>query len=145
MQDWLDIDFGLAEGADFIAVSFVKSADVMTNLKSYVSSRSDRPVEVIAKIESFDSVPNAQEIVEASDGVMVARGDLGASPQRSHRLSGFLLQPPYIMSYLCENNARSSLQSTTYEASLTSIYCIISTRFRTPHSCALPSMDGMSK
>lgn len=77
-KDWLDIDFGLAEGADFIAVSFVKSADVMTNLKSYVSSRSDRTVEVIAKIESFDSVPNAQEIVEASDGVMVARGDLGA-------------------------------------------------------------------
>ena len=77
-QDWKDIDFALAEDVDFIAVSFVKTADVMINLKSYVANRSDNPVEVIAKIESFDSVPNVQEIVEASDGVMVARGDLGA-------------------------------------------------------------------
>jgi len=77
-KDWKDIDFALAENVDFIAVSFVKTADVMNNLKSYVASRSDNPVEVIAKIESFDSVPNVQEIVEASDGIMVARGDLGA-------------------------------------------------------------------
>ncbi len=80
-QDWKDIDFALSEDVDFIAVSFVKTADVMVNLKSYVANRSDNPVEVIAKIESFDSVPNVQEIVEASDGVMVARGDLGAPPR----------------------------------------------------------------
>lgn len=83
LQDWKDIDFALAENVDFIAVSFVKTADVMNNLKSYVASRSDNPVEVIAKIESFDSVPNVQEIVEASDGIMVARGDLGAHPPLS--------------------------------------------------------------
>jgi 2-keto-3-deoxy-L-rhamnonate aldolase RhmA len=63
---------------DFIAVSFVKTPDVMNNLKSYCGARSGRPIEIIAKIESFDSVPNLQDIVEASDGVMVARGDLGA-------------------------------------------------------------------
>ena len=45
---------------DFIAVSFVKSADVMNNLKSYVRSRSPSTIEIVAKIESFDSVPNIQ-------------------------------------------------------------------------------------
>lgn len=78
-QDWLDIDFAIGEGVDFIAVSFVKSADVIINLKSYLSSRSDKVIEVIAKVESFDSVPNLQDIVDASDAVMVARGDLGTA------------------------------------------------------------------
>jgi len=40
MQDWLDIDFGIAEGVDFIAISFVKSAEVITHLKSYIAARS---------------------------------------------------------------------------------------------------------
>lgn len=39
-QDWLDIDFGIAEGVDFIAVSFVKSAEVINHLKSYLAARS---------------------------------------------------------------------------------------------------------
>ena len=77
MQDWLDIDFAIREGVDFIAVSFVKNADVINNLKSYLSSRADKIIEIIAKVESHDSVPNLEEIVAASDAVMVARGDLG--------------------------------------------------------------------
>ena len=86
-KDWLDIDFAIAQEVDFIAVSFVKSADVINNLKSYLAARGGgaggkgggrAPIEVIAKVESFDSVPNLAEIVEASDAVMVARGDLGA-------------------------------------------------------------------
>jgi pyruvate kinase len=40
VQDWLDIDFGIAEGVDFIAVSFVKSAEVINHLKSYIAARS---------------------------------------------------------------------------------------------------------
>lgn len=40
MQDWLDIDFGIAEGVDFIAVSFVKSAEVIKHFKSYIAARS---------------------------------------------------------------------------------------------------------
>lgn len=40
MQDWLDIDFGIAEGVDFIAVSFVKSAEVIKHLKSYIAAKS---------------------------------------------------------------------------------------------------------
>lgn len=47
-QDWLDIDFGVAEGVDFIAVSFVKSAEVINHLKSYIKARArDRSVSII--------------------------------------------------------------------------------------------------
>ncbi|KAH7573867.1 hypothetical protein JRO89_XS03G0217300 [Xanthoceras sorbifolium] len=77
--DWLDIDFGIAEGVDFIAISFVKSAEVIYHLKSYIAARSrDSDISVIAKIESIDSLKNLEEIIKASDGAMVARGDLGA-------------------------------------------------------------------
>ncbi|KAK3024083.1 hypothetical protein RJ639_044185 [Escallonia herrerae] len=78
-KDWLDIDFGIAEGVDFIAISFVKSAEVINHLKSYIKARArDSDISVIAKIESIDSLKNLEEIIQASDGAMVARGDLGA-------------------------------------------------------------------
>ncbi|KAE9612056.1 hypothetical protein Lal_00022237 [Lupinus albus] len=78
-KDWLDIDFGIGEGVDFIAISFVKSAEVIKHLKSYIAARSpDSDISVIAKIESIDSLKNLEEIIQASDGAMVARGDLGA-------------------------------------------------------------------
>ncbi|XP_057506961.1 pyruvate kinase isozyme A, chloroplastic-like [Actinidia eriantha] len=78
-KDWLDIDFGISEGVDFIAISFVKSAEVINHLRSYIQARSrDSDVSVIAKIESIDSLKNLEEIIQASDGIMVARGDLGA-------------------------------------------------------------------
>ncbi|GAB2268977.1 hypothetical protein Dimus_003910 [Dionaea muscipula] len=78
-KDWLDIDFGIAEGVDFIAISFVKSAEVIHHLKSYIAARSrDSDTAVIAKIESIDSLKNLEEIIRASDAAMVARGDLGA-------------------------------------------------------------------
>ncbi|CAD6207064.1 unnamed protein product [Miscanthus lutarioriparius] len=78
-KDWIDIDFGIAEGVDFIAVSFVKSAEVINHLKSYISARSrGSDIGVIAKIETIDALKNLEEIICASDGIMVARGDLGA-------------------------------------------------------------------
>lgn len=78
-KDWLDIDFGIAEGVDFIAISFVKSAEVINHLKSYIAARArGSDIAVIAKIESVDSLKNLEEIILASDGAMVARGDLGA-------------------------------------------------------------------
>ncbi|XP_022958886.1 pyruvate kinase isozyme A, chloroplastic-like [Cucurbita moschata] len=80
-KDWLDIDFGIAEGVDFLAISFVKSAEVIKHLKSYIAARSRGrccDISIIAKIESLDSLNNLEEIIVASDGAMVARGDLGA-------------------------------------------------------------------
>eukprot|EP00252_Welwitschia_mirabilis_P014922 TRINITY_DN32995_c0_g1_i1.p1 TRINITY_DN32995_c0_g1~~TRINITY_DN32995_c0_g1_i1.p1 ORF type:complete len:588 (+),score=112.99 TRINITY_DN32995_c0_g1_i1:236-1999(+) len=78
-KDWLDIDFGISEGLDFIAISFVKSAEVIKHLKSYIAARSrEGDIGVIAKIESVDSLKCLEDIIQTSDGAMVARGDLGA-------------------------------------------------------------------
>lgn len=78
-KDWLDIDFAMEEGVDFIALSFVRSADSINHLKSYIAARSPKSdIAVIAKIESVDSLKNLDEIIHVSDGAMVARGDMGS-------------------------------------------------------------------
>ncbi|CAD5164294.1 unnamed protein product [Musa acuminata subsp. malaccensis] len=76
-KDWEDIKFGVDNQVDFYAVSFVKDAKVIHELKDYLK-RCNADIHVIPKIESADSVPNLQSIISASDGAMVARGDLGA-------------------------------------------------------------------
>ncbi|KAK1421436.1 hypothetical protein QVD17_23769 [Tagetes erecta] len=76
-KDWDDIKFGVDNQVDFYAVSFVKDAEVIYELKKYLKS-CDADIQVIPKIESADSIPNLQSIITASDGAMVARGDLGA-------------------------------------------------------------------
>lgn len=76
-KDWADINFGIAEGVDFIAMSFVNDADAVRNLKDYISTKSSISIRVLAKIESLESLQKLGEIVEASDGLMIARGDLG--------------------------------------------------------------------
>ncbi|KAG8083675.1 hypothetical protein GUJ93_ZPchr0016g2638 [Zizania palustris] len=79
-KDWLDIDFGISEGVDFIAVSFVKSAEVINHLKSYIAARSrGSDIAVIAKIESIDSLTNLEEIIRASDGAMLNKPVIVAS------------------------------------------------------------------
>ncbi|XP_024966820.1 plastidial pyruvate kinase 1, chloroplastic-like [Cynara cardunculus var. scolymus] len=75
-KDWSDIEFGISEGVDFIAMSFVKDADAVKHLKNYLSTK-NKLIKVLAKIESLESLHKLEEIVEASDGIMVARGDLG--------------------------------------------------------------------
>ncbi|KAH7557738.1 hypothetical protein JRO89_XS11G0210800 [Xanthoceras sorbifolium] len=76
-KDWEDIKFGVDNKVDFYAVSFVKDAQVVHELKNYLKS-CDADIHVIVKIESADSIPNLHSIITASDGAMVARGDLGA-------------------------------------------------------------------
>lgn len=76
-KDWIDVDFAIAEAVDFIAVSFVKSADVLKHLRSYINARG-RSIGVFAKIESSDSLKHLEDIIAVADGAMVARGDLGA-------------------------------------------------------------------
>ncbi|XP_071706313.1 pyruvate kinase isozyme G, chloroplastic-like [Rutidosis leptorrhynchoides] len=76
-KDWDDIKFGVDNQVDFYAVSFVKDAEVIHELKSYLKS-CGADIQVIPKIESADSIPNLHSIISASDGAMVARGDLGA-------------------------------------------------------------------
>ncbi|KAJ6881589.1 hypothetical protein NC651_028245 [Populus alba x Populus x berolinensis] len=76
-KDWDDIKFGVENKVDFYAVSFVKDAQVVHELKNYLQS-CGADIHVIVKIESADSIPNLPSIITASDGAMVARGDLGA-------------------------------------------------------------------
>ncbi|CAN6564837.1 unnamed protein product [Malus baccata var. baccata] len=76
-KDWEDIKFGVDNKVDFYAVSFVKDAQVVHELKNYLQSN-NADIHVIVKIESADSIPNLHSIITASDGAMVARGDLGA-------------------------------------------------------------------
>ncbi|CAH8279426.1 unnamed protein product [Arabidopsis lyrata] len=76
-KDWEDIKFGVENKVDFYAVSFVKDAQVVHELKKYLQN-SGADIHVIVKIESADSIPNLHSIITASDGAMVARGDLGA-------------------------------------------------------------------
>ncbi|KAK3014952.1 hypothetical protein RJ639_008112 [Escallonia herrerae] len=76
-KDWDDIKFGVDNNIDFYAVSFVKDAAVIHELKNYLQS-CGADIHVIPKIESADSIPNLHSIIAASDGAMVARGDLGA-------------------------------------------------------------------
>ncbi|XP_024391266.1 pyruvate kinase isozyme G, chloroplastic [Physcomitrium patens] len=76
-KDWEDIKFGVENKVDFYALSFVKDAQVVHELKSFLKGKS-ADIHVIVKIESADSIPNLQSILDAADGAMVARGDLGA-------------------------------------------------------------------
>ncbi|KAK4557567.1 hypothetical protein RGQ29_007359 [Quercus rubra] len=76
-KDWEDIKFGVDNQVDFYAVSFVKDERVVHELKDYLRN-SNADIHVIVKIESADSIPNLHSIISASDGAMVARGDLGA-------------------------------------------------------------------
>lgn len=76
-RDWKDIDFGIKEGVDFIALSFVKDEKVINLLRKYLQKKK-ASIDIIAKIECLAALNNLPKIVKLSDGVMIARGDLGA-------------------------------------------------------------------
>jgi pyruvate kinase len=75
-KDRADLEFGLKHDVDAVALSFVRSADDVNQVKQIVTKRG-RDVPVIAKIEKPQAIEHLEEILEAADGVMVARGDLG--------------------------------------------------------------------
>ncbi|MZG31367.1 MAG: pyruvate kinase [Nitrospinae bacterium] len=76
-KDKADLKFGLQEGVDMVALSFTGSAKDVRRLRSLIKKEGGKGVEVIAKIERKQAVENLEEIVQAADGTMVARGDLG--------------------------------------------------------------------
>lgn len=75
--DKRDLDFGCNNGIDLIAASFVRNKKGVLEIKEYLKEIGHPDIPVIAKIENEEGVDNIQEILEAADGVMVARGDLG--------------------------------------------------------------------
>lgn len=76
-KDRDDIAFGLEQEVDFVALSFVRSANDVETLRGLLGAKGARTVKVVAKIENQEGVRNAEAIARAADGVMVARGDLG--------------------------------------------------------------------
>ena len=76
-QDKKDIIFGIEQKFDFIAASFVRSAEVIREIRKLLNDNGGKDIGIIAKIENAEGVENIDSIIEASDGIMVARGDLG--------------------------------------------------------------------
>jgi pyruvate kinase len=75
-KDRRDIQFGMQQGVDFIALSFVRQAADVNQLRELLGDRSD-DIKIIAKLEDQEGITNMVDIIDAADGVMVARGDLG--------------------------------------------------------------------
>lgn len=76
-QDKNDILFGIEQGIDFIAASFVRNAEAIKEIKELLRANGGERIDVIAKIENAEGVHNIDKIIKTADGVMVARGDLG--------------------------------------------------------------------
>ncbi|MBO5479840.1 MAG: pyruvate kinase [Clostridia bacterium] len=76
-QDKADLLFGIEQDVDFVALSFVSKAQDVLDVKAFLRAHGGEHIDVIAKIENRSGVNNLLEIMEASDGIMVARGDLG--------------------------------------------------------------------
>ena len=75
-KDKADIEFGLENGIDFIAASFIRNAEAVEEIKDIIGAH-NMHVGVISKIENMEGVENIDAIIDASAGIMVARGDLG--------------------------------------------------------------------
>jgi len=76
-KDKADIIFGIENGIDYIAASFVRKASDVLAIREVLENNGGDYIKIISKIESQEGVDNIDEILEVSDGIMVARGDLG--------------------------------------------------------------------
>ncbi len=76
-KDISDIEFGISQGIDFIAASFVRKVSDVEAIREILVKNNANHIQIISKIENQEGLDNLDEIIEASDGIMVARGDLG--------------------------------------------------------------------
>lgn len=76
-SDFDDIAFGAEEGVDFVSLSFMRTGDDVEEVRDFLKKKKSN-MQIISKIETKQAVENIQEIIHASDAIMVARGDLGA-------------------------------------------------------------------
>lgn len=76
-KDQQDVDFAIAHKADWIALSFVRTAEDVKQLREYIDQRSRYKIPIVAKIEKPEAIENLKKILPVCDAIMVARGDLG--------------------------------------------------------------------
>ncbi|WP_058260257.1 pyruvate kinase [Fenollaria timonensis] len=76
-KDIEDLIFGIENDVDFIAASFIRSAKDVLEIRKILESNGGDDIKIISKIENLEGVQNIDEIIDASDGIMVARGDMG--------------------------------------------------------------------
>ena len=76
-KDIEDAKFAIAQGVDWIALSFVRNSQDLLDLKKLIDEESDHKIPIISKIEKPEAIDNIEKIIAFSDGLMVARGDLG--------------------------------------------------------------------
>ena len=76
-KDMDDLKFGVDNNVDYIAASFVRCKEDVVSMRNYIESIGGRDIKIIAKIENQEGIDNLEEIVSVSDGVMIARGDMG--------------------------------------------------------------------
>ncbi len=113
-QDFADIMFGCELGIDAIAASFIRSAEAVEEIRRICAHAGAPDTLVFSKIESSIAVKNFDEILEASDGIMVARGDLGVEVPAA--------QVPHIQKTIirkCNDNYKSVITATQMLDSMT--------------------------
>ena len=76
-KDISDIEFGISQGIDFIAASFVRKVSDVLAIREVLERNNATDIQIISKIENQEGVDNLDDIIAVSDGIMVARGDLG--------------------------------------------------------------------
>ena len=76
-KDKQDLIFGCEQGVDFVAASFIRKRSDVVEIREHLKAHGGENIQIISKIENQEGLNNFDEILEASDGIMVARGDMG--------------------------------------------------------------------